>query len=218
MVIDMSADKAEIRRMVRAKREALTGGEVRERSDALIRRLAVTFGVAERRTYALYYPIRNEIDVLPFVRTLLSEGRVAALPRTVPGERRMDFCPIVSLEGLVPSSFGIPEPGPAAPALDPRSIDIIIVPGVAFDRQGRRLGYGGGFYDRYLPLLRRDTLKVALAYDFQLFDELPHDARDYGVDLIISERETVAANGGLSPGAGVKGTGVDGENQRWQTR
>lgn len=210
----MSESKAEIRRVVRGQREALNPEEVRRRSEALVAGLTGLPGVLDRQTYALYYPIRNEVDVLPFALTLLAGRHNVLFPRTVPGERSMHFHRVSRLDGFVLSKFGVPEPDSACPILPADAIDVIIVPGVAFDRCGQRLGYGGGYYDGYLPELRPDALKIALAYNFQLLERLPCDARDQRVDVVISEEEIIGRRASLSTPSAMKGTGDPKENHR----
>ena len=87
---------------------------------------------------------------------------------------------------IVPGWLGIPEPRPTAPQVPPESIDWVLVPGLAFDATGRRLGYGGGFYDRLLPLLRPGVQCVAGALDLQIVDEVPASPHDRRVDLVIT--------------------------------
>jgi 5-formyltetrahydrofolate cyclo-ligase len=88
---------------------------------------------------------------------------------------------------LAPGAWGILEPRDGLPQIPPGAIDAVIVPGAAFDAAGRRCGYGGGFYDAYLPGTRRGTPRIALAFDLQVVDDLPCAAHDLSVDIIVTE-------------------------------
>lgn len=141
-----------------------------------------------------YMPVRGEVDVTPLVQELWVRDARVLLPRCRPGEQGiMDVaCPSGAHE-LAPGAYGIPEPHPdACPALRDCKPDLIIVPGVAFDATGRRLGLGGGYYDR---LLAKDeygkALLVAPAYDFQLVAHVPAEPWDKKVDVIVTQEDTI---------------------------
>jgi len=115
-----------------------------------------------------------------------ADGKVFAYPR-VTGDR-LDLFRVTSLYELQPGAWGIREPAAdPANALAPESIDLIVVPGVAFTRHGARLGRGGGFYDRLLSWLPPHTCKMGVCFDFQLLPELPMDPHDMHVDCIATE-------------------------------
>ena len=103
------------------------------------------------------------------------------------------------LPGLERSRYGVLEPNAQTRAdggalVQPPEFDVMIVPGLAFDHTGARLGRGAGFYDRYLPLLRPDALRVAVAFDEQILPEVPHDANDQFVDAIVTPSRIIRAN------------------------
>ncbi|GAB4320291.1 MAG: 5-formyltetrahydrofolate cyclo-ligase [Candidatus Sumerlaeia bacterium] len=138
-----------------------------------------------------YYPVRNEVSPLPILASFLDAGRRVALPRTDREHRVIRAHVIASLEGMTPGAFGIPEPPPDSPAVSAEELSLCLTPGVAFDRQGRRLGYGGGFYDRFLKSLRPDCLKVALAFHWQIVDTFRADEWDAPVDAIVTECDLI---------------------------
>jgi 5-formyltetrahydrofolate cyclo-ligase len=136
------------------------------------------------KTVVLFAPQPREPDV----EMLWSgaEGREFAYPR-VTGDR-LDLFRVTSPYELQPGAWGIREPaGELAHALPPDAIDLILVPGTAFTRDGARLGRGGGFYDRLLSWLPAHTCKVGVCFDFQLVPELPLEAHDQGVDFVATE-------------------------------
>ena len=96
------------------------------------------------------------------------------------------------VKDMVPGFKGILEPDPSkARLLDPREIDFAVVPGIAFDVSGNRLGFGAGCYDRLLPLLRPDCLKVGAAFEIQIADELPVNEHDFRLDMIVTEKRMI---------------------------
>jgi len=113
------------------------------------------------------------------------EGKKVYLPKTWLKERRLTFHRVYSFSDLVPGPFGLLEPNPKNEETDLGSLDVMFVPGLAFDVKGYRLGYGGGFYDRMLR--ETSALKVGVCYSFQLVESLPVEPHDVPVDLILTE-------------------------------
>ena len=130
----------------------------------------------------LFYGVENEPDTRPLLRELLAGGKRVALPRCLPGNG-MEARWIADLEGLVPGKWGIPEPDGDAPLAGKEELDVILVPNLCCDRQGYRLGHGGGYYDRYLADYRGFT--VALCPEGRLMDALPRERHDRPVDRVI---------------------------------
>jgi 5-formyltetrahydrofolate cyclo-ligase len=122
------------------------------------------------------------------------------LPRVDAAERQLRFCAVAHGAGLTPGAFGIPEPETTGDDLDAVALDVVIVPGLAFDGEGRRVGSGGGYYDAALgavPAGQRPTL-IGLAYDFQIVDRCPSEARDVPVDVVVTEARVLRrARGGV---------------------
>lgn len=141
---------------------------------------------------ALFWPMRDEIDVRVLFSSLAAAGVTTALPVMTHSDAPLRFRAWVPGDALVAAAFGVSEPAADAPAVVP---DIVGVPLLAFDARGIRLGYGGGYYDRTLRALRAggDVLAVGLCYDEQEFPELPHHAGDASLDMIITDRRSVRA-------------------------
>ena len=99
---------------------------------------------------------------------------------------------------IAPGFRGVPEPNADCPPVPIASIDWVLVPGVAFDAEGRRIGYGGGYYDRLLPLFERRATRVAGAFEVQLVDRVPAAPHDATVDAIVTERRTLQLQAGLT--------------------
>ncbi|PTQ53778.1 MAG: 5-formyltetrahydrofolate cyclo-ligase [Hydrogenibacillus schlegelii] len=132
---------------------------------------------------AAYAPLPGEVDVRPLWTAVWEAGKTLALPRVEGRGRPLRFYRVEPTAVLSPGTFGILEPPPEE-AVDGAAIDLVLVPGLAFDRRGVRLGYGGGFYDRTLPGLRR-ALRVAPAFPWQIVDRLPAAAHDVRVDVLF---------------------------------
>lgn len=147
-----------------------------------------------------YVSCGGEVDTLRLIRHFLMQGHMPriAVPRVV-GEGLMDFFFIDSVYDLAPGYMGIPEPKPgcilcshtdASSMASANSKDIILLPGLAFTRDGRRCGYGGGYYDRFLQKMRH-CICIALCYSWQLLDDLETEPTDMKADYIITENEII---------------------------
>ena len=160
-----------------ARREALAPEAVGDLSHRVALRVVATDEFLRAAVVMAYAPIRNEVDPAGIAQQ---------------ADRRQVPRAVSALALLRPGSYVIPEPPEAAcPEINPSHIDLVLVPGVAYDRRGYRLGYGAGYYDRFLRLLRPDALKVGLAYSFQVLDVLPAEAHDVPVDLVATEEELI---------------------------
>lgn len=192
------SDKKALRAALAARRDALTPAERERISRIVTDRLLTLPAYREAAVICGYMSARGELDLLPLWQAVAAAGKTFALPVTVTGaaEGRMifratpDFCP----ERLASARFGISEPpdDPDFPVLSPEDLHgaIMIVPGLGFDRDGYRVGYGGGYYDRYLADLRKrgvSIFTVGLCPAACRVDKLPREAHDYAVDLVIDE-------------------------------
>jgi 5-formyltetrahydrofolate cyclo-ligase len=145
-------------------------------------------------TVLLTLPFRSEWDAARVARAALSTGKRVVVPRVDAPARVLALHRIGSLaDDIVAGYRGIPEPRDALPVAPAAEVDLALVPGVAFDAHGRRLGYGGGYYDRMLPLLRRETPRVAGAFDEQIVAQVPAAAHDLGVDVIVTPTRVIVA-------------------------
>ncbi len=137
------------------------------------------------RILALYAPTRHEIDTTVIHHAAMAAHKCLAYPRVE--QEQLRFFRVKSLAELVVGRFGILEPPPGSLEISPVELELLLVPGVAFDRRGFRLGYGRGFYDRFLAGSCFTGTKVGFAYDFQLLDCLPVERHDQPVDLLVTD-------------------------------
>ena len=176
-------DKKALRREIGAKKRAMSIEEIEAASQRLTERFFETDAYKTARSIYAYLPYNQEIRTWNIVKRALEDGKQVAVPKCY--DDVMKFLWIYDLDHIAPGAFNIPEPIADEPEADDDSA-LILMPGLAFDPQGHRLGYGGGFYDRYLAEHHDHTL-VALCYDFQLFDHLETEAHDIPVDLVIAD-------------------------------
>ena len=189
-------DKPTLSATTRDRRGALTPGERRPASARMCRRLAQHPWFSEARPIGLYYPNDAEIDPTPVVDA--ESVRVFYLPVLPPrGNRRLWFSPYDTHSRLVADRFGIPEPvsQTRVRAVD---LDLLLVPLVAFDRLGGRIGMGGGFYDTSLELLKRcgrirAIRVIGAAYRFQEVDDIPRDRWDVPLHGVITDEKFIPA-------------------------
>jgi 5-formyltetrahydrofolate cyclo-ligase len=184
--------KRELRARILRARDTKPAEERAAASASVAATLSMRDDFASSRILLLTLPFGSEWDTRALFDQALIGAKTVALPRVNLATRMLDLCAISHPERDVVFGYrGIPEPGAHCAPLDPASIDWVLVPGVAFDRDGHRVGYGGGFYDRLLPLLRSDTHRVAGAFELQLVDHVPAASHDVAVDAIVTEARSI---------------------------
>ena len=201
---DLRERKAALRRHYTDLRASLSPEERAAAEDAIFQTLFASPLWQRASLICTYLPIRGELNTHPILSQASSEGKAVALPVTVTGaaEGRMVFRPLMGLElcELKTGRFGIPEPPDTHPDLTLQDFAgaLILVPGLAFDDKGFRIGYGGGYYDRLLAELKSASVPVTtvgLAYAVCRPHSLPREAHDIPPDYIIDERRLIATHG-----------------------
>lgn len=185
-------DKKTARQLVRTKKKQMTLEDIKEKSQKILERIATQAWFLQTDCIYCYVSYNQEVMTQPLIARALREGKQVAVPKVIGKE--MEFFYISSLEDLEEGYQGIPEPkgnDKADPVADRKAgkRNLMILPGLAFDDQGNRVGYGGGFYDRYLEKYQEaEFLKTALAFDFQVVEELEMEDCDQKVDKVITNR------------------------------
>ena len=175
----MTSKKA-LRQMIRLRKQEHSAAE----SSALLAALQSESHFANARTLLLYSALPDEVQINPLFDGLIAQGKTILLPRVV-SDTDMELRLYTGADSLQPGAFGIMEPtGPLH--TDYAAIDVAVIPGMAFDADGHRLGRGKGYYDRFLPLIPR-AYKIGLCFPWQLVDEVPSDAHDIMMDGVISQ-------------------------------
>lgn len=194
----MNDEKKALRKEALRVRQSI--GDRSKQMHLIHRRLGEINGLERAGVVMAYSAIGDEIDLWPWMERMLVRGVTVALPRTLSKERALQVGVVHGRHDLVEGVWGILEPGPGARILSPQALDAVIVPGLVFARDGFRLGYGGGYYDRFLPQLRPDAIKVGAVYNELLWDSVPKEDHDVPVDWIVTASECIEMGKGRSGG------------------
>lgn len=179
-----TAEKAALRTQIRVSLKALPLSE-RQAGDALLfQRFLSLPQTAAASTLLLYHGMGTEPDTVRLLEPLWALGKRVCLPRCLPGNQ-MEARLVQRESILIPHRWGMLEPGTDCALVTPEEIDLVLVPGLAFDHSGGRLGQGGGFYDRWLAGFSGVT--AGLCRDLVLLDRVPREAHDRSVDLVVTE-------------------------------
>lgn len=182
-------EKNELRRVVKERFRALDDGQKQQKSARLIERLSEILAQREISVVALFSPMNDEVQIAPLVEKLAKEGGCrVVLPRVESmsdGQAEMEFYDYNPAQMAV-GAFGIIEPQAGEPC-SASEIDVMVVPGVAFDRNGGRLGRGKGYYDRYISREGFRAECIGVCFDYQLFDKLPTEPHDKAMDMVVSD-------------------------------
>ena len=190
MASTIDSEKKELRRRVRSQLAALTREELSQSDGALFARFLALPQVEEAKTIFAFWGIPGkEPDTAQLIRELLRRGKTVGLPRMLP-DHRMEVRRYDPDRPLVSVSFGISEPGEDCPLIAREAINLVLVPAVCYDRRGYRLGFGGGYYDRWLAGFSGVT--VGLCREAVLQEAVPTEAHDARVDLLLTEGECLS--------------------------
>ena len=179
-----SEEKREMRREMRRLRAERDRASALAEGCGMARVLMETQAWQSASRVMAYAAVCGEPDLTPILQAALTEGKALVLPRCE--GRRLAACRVTDLSRLQPGAMGIPEPDSSCPEEDPAAISLLLIPGLAFDRMGRRLGQGGGFYDRYL-VRSPESKHIAVAFAEQ---EVPHvvtEAFDQPMDMVVTD-------------------------------
>ncbi|MEE8118845.1 MAG: 5-formyltetrahydrofolate cyclo-ligase [Gammaproteobacteria bacterium] len=187
------SDKQLLRRAVRAQRLSLDSVARSDAATALCSNLVQSAWYRRSKRIASYIAVHGEIDLAPFIKQALQDGKTICLPRLLPyHDRPLGFASYDPHQQLILNRFGIPEPGRTAHLLNSRFLDVVLAPLVAFDETGNRLGMGGGYYDRAFAYRRHRSgtcrpRLIGVAYDFQRFQLLPSHSWDVPLHAVYTD-------------------------------
>ena len=173
-------NKQELRRMIREKKRAMTVAEIETKSEALGELFRQTDAYRNAKTIYGYLPYNQEVRTVAMLEQAIRDGKRVAVPKCYGDEMKFIFMEDLSL--VEKGYANIPEPIADGPIADDETA-LVLMPGLAFDPQGHRIGYGGGFYDKFLAKEMHPTL--ALCYDFQMLDHLETEQFDIPVDTVL---------------------------------
>ncbi len=188
--------KTEIRKRLLGLRNSLSTEQITAGSGEIVTRLMWIEEIRKAATLMVYLSFGSEVDLDGLIRWCWGEGKRIVVPFCRPESRELTACRIDGFNELETGHYGIraPKEGLIRP-VDGGEIEVILVPAVAFDRRGYRIGYGGGYYDRFLPQAPQ-AVKIGVAFASQIIEEIPVDGHDLPVDMIVTEREVIVPSDG----------------------
>lgn len=181
--------KKEFRKKVISLRKEKDKSFIKHNSDIIAEKLLQLDCIKNSQNIMLYLDFNNEVKTDNLINKLINLGKTVSSPITLKEERKLIPSQITDLEnGIQYGAYNIREPKrECSPSIDIKDLDVVIVPAVAYDKNCYRLGYGGGFYDRFLENLREDAITIGIAFDLQIFDEVPKEDHDAQLDYIVTE-------------------------------
>lgn len=185
--------KKDFRKNVIANRKKQSSEFISQNSSIITEKLLSMDCIKNANTIMLYLDFNNEVQTNELVNKLLCLNKTVASPITIMDKRELIPSKISNLtEGINIGAYGIREPKKeCSPEINVKDIDIVIVPAVAYDEDCYRLGYGGGFYDRFLSKLKDDAITIGIAFDLQIFDSIPKESHDAQLNFIVTETRTI---------------------------
>ena len=174
-------NKQELRKAIRTRKRAMTEEEIEQRSRCLCRKFLESAAYRDCRTLYGYLPYNQEVRTVPILEQAIADGKLVAVPKVYGDD--MKFIYLTDLTQVSKGYAGIPEPIADGPVARDETA-LVLMPGLAFDPQGHRIGYGGGFYDKFLAA-EPNHPTLALCYDFQLLPELETEEHDIPVDTVL---------------------------------
>lgn len=185
-------DKKTIRKDILNKRDSIKP-EIRHKKDSMIMHRVISLPDFEEAKTILYFAsFRSEVATLPHIEEALKGGKRIVLPKVHNKDKRLKLYEILDTGDIKPGFMGIPEPKVMPERQrDINDVDLVIMPGVAFDQDGNRLGYGAGYYDKLLAGLKKDIPLIGIAYEEQIVDTLPSEGHDVKVNKIVTDKRII---------------------------
>lgn len=193
----INPDRQSLRNKILSTRDNLDALQQSQKSIAISENLWQLDNFCQAKTLFIYVNFRSEVETLPLINQCLKKGLHVAIPLTLPDEGRLiPYIIADTQKDLLAGYCGIPEPDSnRLSVLNPQEIEVVILPGSVFDAQGGRLGYGGGYYDKFLANDAPQALRVGLAFELQMIPEVPILPHDQRLDYIVTEKRTIKTGG-----------------------
>jgi len=196
--------KHALRQITRGKRDALDRDERERKALAIKKRLFDLPEFKNAEAILFYAAFGSEVPTLKMMEEGLELGKKIILPVTDIKTKNLIPHRVLDLKGLKISKYGIPEPAPqSSDHYKPGFIDLVIVPGMVFDQCGHRIGYGGGYYDRFLSKIETSVPRLSIAFEVQIVPKIPAESHDLPVDKIITEKRVIDACESRSEGKNI---------------
>ena len=184
-------NKTQQRQQIRQSIMNMSLKDYEEKSQTICNTLLQEPSIKEGKTIALTISVFPEVDTRGIISELWAMGKRVVVPKCDHNTKQMLFFNLTTFDELVPAPMGLFEPNPLiTSSIKYKQIDVCIVPGIVFDQQGYRIGYGGGYYDRFLPHF--NGKKISIAFNEQLVNEVPYELHDIPIDLLITNQRRIS--------------------------
>jgi 5-formyltetrahydrofolate cyclo-ligase len=193
-VVDFSVVmKQTLKSRIYEKRKALSKEEIKGKSSKIKEKLFSLDEFKDAKNILFYVSFNDEVDTHEIIKELLdNKDKTIIVPYVVKNNPILQLSELKNFNELEPKTLGILEPKENfTREFNPNKLDMVIVPGVVFDQNGHRIGYGRGYYDRFFHNLGKDVKKIGFAFDFQLVDKIPEEIHDVPVDIVITENRGI---------------------------
>lgn len=178
--------KNQLKGSILQKRNSLSKDEIIEKSSLIKKNLFNLEQYKSSKTIMFFASFNSEVNTHDMIRNSL-KNKTVLIPKIL--NHQIEPSVIIDFDNLIPAKFGIPEPIELM-KIAYKNISLVLVPGVVFDKEGHRIGYGFGFYDKFLAKVPK-AVKIGLCFDFQIVDKIPHETHDIPVDFIVTEKRVV---------------------------
>jgi 5-formyltetrahydrofolate cyclo-ligase len=186
-------DRTSLRKNRLAARDQMEQALRKEKGKKICALLTAHPVVSNAAHLFIYVDFRSEVETIDLIRQLIEDGKTISVPVTLLEESRLQAVRLTNPDTqLMPGCYGIPEPTPdqiATATVDPLTIDTVLIPGSVFDTGGGRLGYGGGYYDRFLTESAPRAARVGVAFELQLVEQVPMEPHDQYMDVLVTEQQ-----------------------------
>ena len=184
--------KRTLKQEIIEKRKSLTKGEIKEKSNIIKENLFSLDEFKGAKNIMMYVSFNSEVDTQDLIKGLLDKEKNVIVPFVQKNNPILQLSELKSFNELEPKTLGILEPKDNfIREFNIKKVNLVIIPGIVFDQNGHRIGYGYGYYDRFLKKLNKDVKKIGFAFEFQLVDKIPEEQHDVPVDIIITEKRSL---------------------------
>jgi len=185
--------KQNLKQEISNKRKSLTKEDIKEKSSKIKDNLYSLDEFKKAKNIMFYVSFNNEVNTTGLIKELLiKKGKNVIVPYVIKNNPILQLSELKNINELTAKTFGILEPKENyIREFSHKKIDLVILPGVVFDQNGHRIGYGYGYYDRFLKKLNSDVVKIGFAFDFQLIEKIPEERHDVPVDIVITEERVL---------------------------
>lgn len=185
-------DKKTLRKEILKKRSELSKEEIIDYSNIISNKIYEMDVYKNAKRIMCFVSNGSEVETHPLLEQIIKDGKSVVVPITVSGTKELLVSDVYNLSELEIGFYNIEVPKKEFTRIvDPNTIDLILVPGVAFAKDGYRVGYGGGYYDRFLSKLSNPVPKIAIGFDLQIVDKVPTDKYDIPVDMVVTEKRII---------------------------